>query len=337
MKNNVIVLPFVLLLAITGCTHRLGLTAGQEATVSPEAAAYIKKARNASVPSFVPIKEKQMIRARKKMNAQLAMGEEVVIKKYGITIERSTIASVPVLVITPPHIRPEFEHTIGFNIHGGGFVLGTASDKSALLLALEMGIKVYSVDYTLAPEAKYPVAINQCLDVYKELIGQFGPSRMVGVSSSSGGEIILCMLLKAQLEGLPLLKAQVCYTPAADISGDGDSGDANDGRDLVTKGMSVRMVKEFYLTGQSPRDSLVSPIYHTFPTGFPATVIVTGTRDLLESNGVRLFWKLKAAGVKTQLLVGEGMWHGFHWEVDMPEAKAARAAVVEFLETQLMP
>jgi acetyl esterase/lipase len=109
------------------------------------------------------------------------------------------------------------ENAIAFNIHGGAFFLGTAREKSALLMAADMGIRVYSVEYSLASEAKFPVAIDQCFNVYKSLVRQFSPSRIVAMSFSAGGEIMLSTLLKAEHEGVLLPKAQVLFTPAADL------------------------------------------------------------------------------------------------------------------------
>jgi acetyl esterase/lipase len=49
------------------------------------------------------------------------------------------------------------------------------------------------------------------------------------------------------------------------------------------------------------------------------------------SSGIRLYWKLRDHDLPTELLVSEGMWHGFHWEPEIPEAVRARAAVRQFV------
>jgi monoterpene epsilon-lactone hydrolase len=93
--------------------------------------------------------------------------EEGIISKHNLQLKTISIANIPVLVIQPP--RNKHESKIMFNIHGGGFIMGTARDRSALLMAAEMGITVCSIEYTLSPEAKYPVARDQCIDVYRQL------------------------------------------------------------------------------------------------------------------------------------------------------------------------
>jgi len=80
------------------------------------------------------------------------------------------------------------------------------------------------------------------------------------------------------------------------------------------------------------KDPLFSPIYGEFRNALPPTIITTGTRDLMLRNATRLYWKLRGIGTKVELLVGEGMPHGFNWEVSLPEAIQVRKAVIEFGE-----
>ena len=92
------------------------------------------------------------------------------------------------------------------------------------------------------------------------------------------------------------------------------------------------MVKQNYMPeGLDATDPYYSPIYARYDSSFPPTVITVGTRDFALSNGVRMYWVLREAGVETELLVSEGMWHGFNWTEKMPEALQARKAVQSFL------
>jgi acetyl esterase/lipase len=93
------------------------------------------------------------------------------------------------------------------------------------------------------------------------------------------------------------------------------------------------MVSQNYAPeGIDQRDPLYSPVYAEYGQTFPQTIITVGTRDFALSHGVRFYWKLREAGSKVELLVSEGMWHGFNWDPVIPEALQARAAVVEFLQ-----
>ncbi|KAH8817393.1 Alpha/Beta hydrolase protein [Xylogone sp. PMI_703] len=300
----------------------------QEATISPEAAAWLRAAN--------PLPDNATgdpILFRSHFQSLEDVAEGNLIKRYNLKVEQKSFGGITTLAIEPPSIEPRKESKIIYNIHGGGCVMGTARDRAALYTAGEFGIRVYSVEYSLSPEVKYPVAIDQCLTVYKELIKEFGASNIIVSSSSAGGQLAGCLFRHIHIEKLAAPLGSVFFTPTLDLSAAGDSSVVNDGRDLVPTSMFIESFRTFYLGGADPKDPAVSPIYFGFDNTFPPTIITTGTRDMMLSHAIRLDWKLRSVGVRTSLLVGEGMWHGFNWEADMPEAVACRKEVYRFLET----
>src|SRR5256886_75730 len=316
----------------------LRTTKKQAATMSLEAVKYLAAVPHPWIPGFLlPALTGlgRMPPVRKAFQAGEDVSEESLIARSSPTLEKTTIKDVPVLIIRPRTITPDDEHALLLNIHGGGFVMGTARERTALLMAAEIGITVYSIDYTLAPEAKYPPALNQCFAVYEEVVTHFDPKQVVGVSSSSGGALMLAVVLKAQKLHLPMIKALGMFSPAGEISGVGDSAVSNNRRDVQSADMALAIVRQNYVGDMDPRDPGISPLSDTFATDFPPTMITTGTRDIMLSNGVRLFWKLKEINVPVELLVSEGMWHGFNWEPDLPEAIRTRKIVVDFLNSQI--
>lgn len=257
--------------------------------------------------------------------------EEAVIAKHRLEIKKTTVANVDVLIIEPPIIKPEMESKIMFNIHGGAFVTATARDRSALLMAGEFGIRVYSVEYALGPEAQYPVARDQCFSVYKELTRRFGAENIFGMCTSAGGQLMLSLLALAQHQKLPMMAGLVLYTPAVDLSASGDSPVTNAGRDIIHPAFVTAIVKKNYISNSDAKDPLVSPLFAEFEAGFPPTVITTGTRDILMSGCLSLSWKLRDVSDKVEMLATDGMWHAYHWEPEMPEAIRTRQAVHKFL------
>lgn len=135
---------------------------------------------------------------------------------------------------------------------------------------------------------------------------------------------------------MPTAGVYLC-TPAIDLSGAGDSMVFNSlGRDIMPVSLLTGMVSQNYAPkGINLMDPLYSPIYAEYDETFPRTVITVGTRDFALSHGIRFYWKLREAGVRVELLVSEGMWHGFNWDPVIPEALQARAAVIGFLEDGL--
>ena len=70
-------------------------------------------------------------------------------------------------------------------------------------------------------------------------------------------------------------------------------------------------------------------------TGFPPTLITTGTRDLLLSDCVRLATEMRAAGVETRLHVWEAMWQVFEFYPEIPEGRQSLREIVDFLAAHL--
>lgn len=270
---------------------------------------------------------------RKQIEETAKPREESLIARRKLRVSKLTIADIPVVLIEPPTVKPKNAGRILFNIHGGAFCLGSARDRTGLLMASEMEMRVYSVEYTLAPEARYPVARNQCLAVYRKLVDQFGAENILCMSASSGCQLMMSMFIVAKREGVPLPRAQYLCTPATDFRSAGDSLVFNASRDIMPVEMLSEMVKQNYQAeGVRMEDPEYSPLFAEYETSFPPTVITTGTRDVLLSSSVLLYWRLREASVKVELLVSEGMWHGFDWEEEMPEAVRVRQAVRRFLE-----
>ncbi|MFL1377891.1 alpha/beta hydrolase fold domain-containing protein [Nocardiopsis protaetiae] len=334
----------VVLALVAGYTARtygdrpLEVTDAQRAAMSEEAARHLDGMRPIFLPDFLVstvVTEERLAREAAAFEEQERPVQDELIERYSLTVEDRTVGGVPVLVVTPPEIAPGQEGRIALNVHGGGFFLGSARERVGLMLAHELGMPVYSVNYTLSPEAVYPQAVNEVLAVYRELVAEHDPADVIAFGSSSGGNLLASAVLAAAEEGLPMAAALALFTPITDLTGIGDSVEANDRRDGLVANLRIDVPGRVY-AGDEPLDSPgVSPVYADFPADFPPTVLTAGTRDMNLSDNVRLSWRLEEAGVENRLLVSEGMWHGHHWEVDLPEAVRTRAAAAGFLREHL--
>ena len=311
------------------------LTPTQKAAISTEAAEFLSAVPSipfASLLSPYLASSRRAKGLREDMAAKTAPIEEALIAKHKLKVVKINVASVPVVVIEPPVIKNTLRGKILLNFFGGGFIMGSARERAALTMAAEMGIKVYSVEYSKSPEARYPVARDEALTVYRQLITQYAPENIYGMGSSAGAQILVSMLLLARVERLPMPNRLFLCTPALDLSGAGDSLIANDGRDILPASFLSAMVQQNYQPdGIDLKDPLYSPVYADYDPSFPPTVISVGTRDLCLSNGVRMYWKLRESGVNVELFVFDGMWHGFNWNETLPEAVQARKAIQSFL------
>jgi acetyl esterase/lipase/predicted ester cyclase len=324
-------------LIMTGCTHRIAINHAQAVTMSPQAVDTLKRFKVVRLPIIHP-KDKMLIKARQKFSDYEAGELKTMMEKFHPGVADTVIGGVLVKVITPATINPAFEGKIAIYIHGGGFILGSATDRMGMLMINEMGIKTYSIDYHLAPEAKFPVAMDECVTVYRGLLQQYKPNDITGFSCSAGCTHMLAMLIKAKQEGLPMINSIALFSPATDISGNGDAMTANDGRDmLANKNSADKMFAAPFIGKASATAPLVSPVYATYTSDFPPSILLTSTRDLFLSNTVRLYWKLRAVHVSTELVVAEGMWHAFQSYTDIPEAVENRKAAEDFLYKRMAP
>ncbi len=251
-------------------------------------------------------------------------------------IRREPLADVPVVVVTPGNVSPDHDGKVALYIHGGGYALKSALDLTALLMAQQLGLPLYSVEYRLAPEHPFPQGLEDCLAVYGALLQQFKPENVVVFGGSAGGGLALATLLKARQQGLPMPRALGLFSPWADLTRTGDSYFANEGRDpvLLWEG-NLEHFAAAYAEGHAPAAPLLSPVNADYDSGFPPTLIVTGTRDLFLSNSVRLARRLQLAGVDAELRIWEAMFHGFDLMPDLPEGEQARREMAGFLLRRL--
>jgi acetyl esterase/lipase len=246
-------------------------------------------------------------------------------ERTGVTSTSGTMGGVPVYIITPKNLPAEDADRVLLNFHGGGYVLGPGESGAmeAMLMAGIGGYRVIMPDYRMVPDHPYPAAMDDAIAVYKELLKTI-PAERIGVfGTSTGGGMTLAVVLRAKAEGLPLPAAIAAGTPWTDLSKTGDSYFTNEHVDNILMSYDgwLGEAAKIYAAGHDLKDPMLSPIYGDV-SGFPPTMLTSGTRDLFLSNTVRMHLKLRQAGVIADLIVFEGMSHAqYHMLPDAPETK----------------
>lgn len=255
-----------------------------------------------------------------------------------VQVESTRIAGIPAFVITPEDLPAANRDRLLVHVHGGGYVLypGEAGAGEGMIMAGLGHFRVVSVDYRMAPDFPFPAALDDAMAVWRALVAQHDPRRMAIFGASAGGGLTLAMILRAKAEGLPLPAAIAPGTPWCDLTGAGDSRQANAFVDnvLVSDTGWVGAAAGLYADGHDRRDPLISPIYGDF-SGFPPAILTSGTRDLLLSDTVRAHRRLRQAGVEAVLQVFEGQSHAQFLDPGVPETLEAFGEISRFLDRHL--
>jgi monoterpene epsilon-lactone hydrolase len=256
-----------------------------------------------------------------------------------VTVEAGSIDGVRVYTVTPEKIAAGNENRLLVQIHGGCYVLNPAEAAlpEAMLIAAIGGYKVIAVDYRMPPEAYFPAALDDSMTVYKAAIKMQAPGRVGLIGTSAGGALVLEMGLRAKMENLPMIGAIASGTPMSDSTKTGDSFQTNAVVDnvLVSTEGFCDAAAAFYAKGHPLADPLISPVYGDM-SGFPPTILTSGTRDLLLSNTVRVHRKLRNLGIDSFLQVYEGQSHAYCGRDDrIPETQEAFKEIALFFNTRL--
>ena len=276
----------------------------------------------------------------KKLSAPSAgRGLPALRERFKVRSEPMTVNGVQTYLVTPQDLPAENRDRLLVHIHGGCYVLngGESGSTEAIYMAGFGRFKVLSVDYRRPPEFKYPAALDDAVAVWKGALEMADPKNMAIFGTSAGGALTLSTVLRAKQEELALPAAIAPGTPMSDLTRTGDSFQSNHMVDnvLVAADGICDAMARLYAGGHDLRDPMLSPVYGDM-TGFPPTLLTTGTRDLLLSNTVRVHRKLRQAGVVADLHVYEGQSHAHYMrDVNAPETKEAFEEIAKFFDKHL--
>jgi len=249
------------------------------------------------------------------------------------------MAGVNCYILTPDNIPEANRNRLLVHVHGGGYVFapGESGTREGVLMAGFGKLKVISIDYRMPPDFPYPAAMDDAMAVWKELVKSNDPKKMAIFGTSTGGGMTLAMVLRARTEGLPFPAAIAPGTPWSDMTKTGDTFFTNEKVDniLVSNDGWLGEAAKLYANGHDLKDPQLSPVYGDL-SGFPPTILTSGTRDLFLSNTVRVHRKLRQAGVVADLHVFEGQSHAqYLGDPDAPETKEHFGELAAFFDKYL--
>jgi acetyl esterase len=268
--------------------------------------------------------------ARQAARMQIAMaGEPEPVAK----IENRTIpgpqGDIPIRVYTPEGIGPL---PVLVFFHGGGWVICDLDTHDDACRSLANGTPciVVSVDYRLAPEHKFPAAVDDCYAatqwVARNAASLNGdPARIAVGGDSAGGNLAAVIAQLARDRGEPSLVFQLLIYPATNFNSDTPSSRENADGYFLTRDDMIWFMNHYLNSPDDRNNPLASPLLASDLSGLPPALIITAEYDPLRDDGEQYGQKLKAAGVPITISRYDGMIHGFVTFPWFDQGKQARA------------
>ena len=222
-----------------------------------------------------------------------------------------------------------------FYIHGGGFVSCSARTHRPITAALARStdFRVFSVNYRLAPEHRFPAALDDVFNAYRWLLGEQNiPSKKISLAGdSAGGGLVLSLLLRLRHAGLPLPACAVCFSPWTDLAGTGDSVRVNADCDDLFYPENIPEFAAAYLGETAAENALASPVFGDFDN-LPPILFHVGSTEILLDDSLRIHQKIQAAGGTSELEIYDDLFHCWQMEIGMlPEARDSLQKAAEFI------
>lgn len=263
---------------------------------------------------------------------------DAALARFQPTLEPTEIRGVPILDVKPRDWRDDGKVLV--YAHGGNYVFfsSRSSLNNTALVADATGLRVISVDYTLAPIGKWDQVTDEVAAVLQGLADKgYRPQNIAIYGDSAGGALAAAAVLKLRDRGLAMPAAVVTWSPWADIADHGDTYATLRSADpTVVYENYNKQAAAAYADPGDQQHPYVSPVYADFSRGFPPTLIQGGTKEIFLSNFVRLYRALDMAGIAVTLDLYEGMPHVFQQALpDAPESRTALDKMKRFLNTHL--
>ncbi|MBQ9069907.1 MAG: alpha/beta hydrolase fold domain-containing protein [Clostridia bacterium] len=229
--------------------------------------------------------------------------------------------------------RDEISTGVILYLHGGGYTAGNMSYAKgfASVLASKCGIRVFCVEYSLAPEHVFPGALDDCLEAYGYLLSNgFEPSQIILAGESAGGGLCYALCEKLRDKGRTLPAGIIAISPWVDLTLSGNSYVTNEKQDPSMTKSRLKYFADAYAYGavrerkkicpkKNPdteddirvkSDPKMSPLFANLEKMPPSLVFVGGDEILLDDS-VRLHGKLLEGGSESELHIAPDMWHAY--------------------------
>lgn len=224
--------------------------------------------------------------------------------------------------------------------HGGGFIAAAGDGYLfyAEMLSKYCNARVLLVDYRLAPEHRFPAALDDCVAAYLQLLASgMPPGRVAFIGDSCGGGLALAALLCLRDQASPLPACAITLGGWLDLEARGEAALAPLGRDPFAHAEFVRARGRDYLGPEGDLRNPLASVIHADPVGLPPLLLQAGQIDLCRDDALGFARSAALAGVDVTVEIHPEMIHGFQGlaSAGLPEGISALLRVGGFLERMI--
>lgn len=237
------------------------------------------------------------------------------VKNTTTTPKNPSDTYIPIRIYTPE--KSETPLPICVFYHGGGMVIGTLDGYDTLCrqLAFQSGCVVVSVDYRLAPEHKFPAAVNDAFNALlwvSENAESFNgnASKIAIAGDSAGGNLAAVVAIMARDHKIAI-QYQVLVYPATAPHADSASHHTYAEGYFLERDTVLWFHRSYIRTEHDRNDYRYAPLIADNLSQLPPALVIIAEYDTLRDEGAAYAEKLKASGVDTQLIEYKGMFHPF--------------------------
>jgi acetyl esterase/lipase len=248
---------------------------------------------------------------------------KLMITAFRVRVEPDEINGLYAEWLTP---KDHMDGKLLLYLHGGGYVIGGCDMHRQLVshIARAGRIRALLPEYRLAPENKFPAAIDDAVAIYRALLEMgIKAEDIIFAGDSAGGGLTVATMLALRDAGDPLPAAAVLLSPFLDVTGSGESIKTRAAQDPWFRPEHLSYIADYYCEPHQRQFPLVSPVFADVE-GLSPMFIQVGDDEILLSDSERIADACVAAGIDVELEIWPEMWHVFQvFTRKMPESRQA--------------
>jgi acetyl esterase len=232
-------------------------------------------------------------------------------------------------------------------LHGGRWMLGDARTHVRLITQIVKGTGAVAVvpEYSRTPEARYPVALEECYAVLDWAVAhaeslRITPNRVAVAGDCAGATLATAVTMLAKARGGPTIRAQLLYYPLADPACNSETQRQFGAGYLLSREALRRYWEEYLGAPENWNEPTASPLRAgaDLLAGLPPALVVTAEADVTRDEAEEYASRLRAAGVAASSVRFLGTVHDFvslNALRDSPPSRAAVQQGCDFLRAHL--